>query len=93
MRPSAQTRAQTLSFSIHPTRLLYQSAQADEYAFYIAHLPAYIQHICTTMSSHHHRAARLKRPAGTADWWGYASHQGIRAPRDAMGTLGVPSTS
>jgi len=27
-------------------------------------------------SSHLHRRARLKQPAGTADWWGYAPHQG-----------------
>ncbi|KAG1790855.1 uncharacterized protein HD556DRAFT_1310391 [Suillus plorans] len=34
--------------------------------------------------------ARLKQPAGTADWWECASHQDIREPRDVLGTPGSP---
>ncbi|KAG2740792.1 hypothetical protein P692DRAFT_201810728 [Suillus brevipes Sb2] len=54
-----------------------------------SHIVSYPNHL-TPVPIRLGGVAHLKRPAGTADWWGHASHQGICAPRDATGTLGVP---
>ncbi|KAG1785278.1 uncharacterized protein HD556DRAFT_1314396 [Suillus plorans] len=69
---------------------LYQPAQAAEYAFLFIRLTDTYLVPLDKQSPHLRQVARLKRPAGTADRWEYASHRGIREPRDASGTLGVP---
>jgi hypothetical protein len=61
----------------------------DRVRVFVHSLVKHITHICEK-SSHLNWIARQKQPAGTADWWEYAPHQGIRGFRDALGTLGVP---
>jgi hypothetical protein len=51
---------------------------------------SYSSHTSSAYSKSFHSisVARLKRPAGTADWWEHASHQGIHAHGVEIGTLG-----